>query len=43
MKAKKWQYGKDPNPSSWHEAAQVIKANSPKKVKPRADIKQPTK
>lgn len=37
---KKWQYGKDPNPSTWHDAANVIKANSPKKAK-RSDEPKP--
>lgn len=43
MKPSKWQYGKDPNPKSWHDAAQIIKTNTPKKVKPRGDEPKPAK
>lgn len=39
----KFVYGQSPNPSNWHEAAKVIKANSPKKGKRDADAKKPSK
>jgi len=29
-----WIYGKSPNPSSWHEAAEILKQTQPKAKKP---------